>query len=197
MPPFEINKLTDCRWLNLFEMCYRRGAGHPRRWMLCSRKAHPVVDAAAADAAVIVPIVKTETGPRLVVTKEFRPAIWDWEYGFPAGLIDAGESVEDTVRRELKEETGLTVTRIVHISPAVYSSAGLSDESCRMVLVEATGSVSAAGNADGEEIETLLMDTAQLRELLGSDHKIAAKAWGLLYHFAVTGRIAFPPNAAF
>ena len=102
-----------------------------------------------------------------------------------------------TVRRELKEETGLTVTRIVHISPAVYSSAGLSDESCRMVLVEATGSVSAAGNADGEEIETLLMDAGQIRELLGSDHKIAAKAWGLLYHFAVTGHIAFPQNAAF
>ncbi len=190
--PYTMERLTDCRWLNLYELAYQR-KGQPRRWTLCSRKARPIADAGVADAVLIVPIVQTADGPRLVVTREFRAAIWDWEYGFPAGLIDDGESIEQTVRRELKEETGLSVTRVVHISPPVYSSAGLTDESCHMVLVEAAGTLSSAHNEASEEIEPMLFDISQIRELLGSSRKIAAKAWGLLYHFVVTGKIELSP----
>ena len=190
MALFDIKKLTDCRWLNLFEMVYRRKNGQ-HTWIVCSRKDNPVIDAAKADAVFIIPIVQTPDGWRLVVTKEFRPAIWDWEYAFPAGLIDGGEPVETTIRRELKEETGLSVKRIVHISMPVYSSAGMSDESCVMALVEAEGTVSSAGNEGSEEIETLLLDVPQIRRLLASNKKVAGKAWGILYHFAATGRIEF------
>jgi hypothetical protein len=35
----------------------------------------------------------------------------------------------------------------------------------------------------------LLLDVEGIRELLASDKKIAAKAWGLLYHYAQTGEI--------
>ncbi|MHC4555442.1 MAG: NUDIX domain-containing protein, partial [Planctomycetota bacterium] len=116
------------------------------------------------------------------------------ESGFPAGLIDANETIESAVRRELKEETGLDVVTIHHVSPPVYSSAGLSDESCCMVLVTAAGKPSTNLNEAHEQIEVLLYDTGDIRELLKSNKKIAAKAWGLLYHFAATGRIEFSSN---
>ena len=191
--PYAITKLTDCHWMNLYEMTYQR-KGKPRRWTLCSRKGHPVADAAVADIVLIVPIVQTADGPRLVMTREFRAAIWDWEYGFPTGLIDKGETTDQAARRELKEETGLTVTRMVYVSPPVYSSAGLTDESGAMVLVEAEGTLSSIHNEVHEEIEPMLFDVPQIRQLLGSSNKIAAKAWGLLYHFAATGTIAFSPH---
>ena len=46
---------------------------------------------------------------KLVVIKEFRVPVETYEIGFPAGLIDSGETPEDAVRRELEEETGLKV----------------------------------------------------------------------------------------
>ena len=190
-----IKKLTDEKWLNLYDIEYQRdNMKTPHHWLMCSRKQNPVTDAAEADAAVIVPILKTPDGPRLVVTKEFRAPLNDYEIGFPAGLIDEGESIEATVIRELKEETGLDAEKIHHISMPVYSSAGLTDESVCMVLVEASGTPSTDMNEEHEDIEVILMDANDIRSLLKSNKKIAAKAWGLLYHFAASGVIEFVEN---
>ena len=188
---YTIRKLTDQKWLNLYDAEYTARDGSAHHWMLCSRKDSPIEQASEPDAVYIAAIVPTPEGNRLVMTKEFRIAIDDVEYGFPAGLIDNGETIESTVRRELKEETGLAVETIHHISPPVYSSAGMSDESCCMVLVTASGTPSTALNEAHEQIEVLLYDISDIRALLQSRNKIASKAWGLLYHFAATGKIEF------
>ena len=186
---YRISKLTDCRWANLFEVDYVRKKQPQKRWIMCSRNDDPVAGASRADAVVIVATIDSDGGKKLIVTKEFRVPIWDFEYGFPAGLIDDDEDVETTVARELKEETGLELSRIRHISSPVFSSAGLTDESCHMVLVEARGQPSDKWLDESEDIEVLLLDVEGIRELLASDKKIAAKAWGLLYHYAQKGKI--------
>ncbi len=185
---FRIKKLTECDWANLFDVSFNRKQ-KDGSWVMCSRKTRPITDAAKTDAAVIVPVIDTAEGKRLVVTKEFRVPIWDYEYGFPAGLIDENESIEQTAVRELREETGLEVATINHISKPIYSSAGLTDESCRMVMVDASGTISNEWQEEGEDIEVLLLDVDGIRELLGSGEKISAKAWGLFYHYAETGSI--------
>ncbi len=138
---YKLKKLTDCSWINLFEVLFKRRTDSEGSWVMCSRKDDPIADV-KPDAVVIIATINSSSGKRLVVTKEFRIPIWDYEYGFPAGLIDDGEDITETVRRELKEETGLDLVKINHISMPVYSSAGLTDESCLMVMVEAGGEVS-------------------------------------------------------
>ena len=189
---FRLRKLTDCKWINLFEVFYKHKTPQERSWLMCSRKARPITDAAKADAVMIIAVVKTEHGDRLVVTKEFRVPIWDYEYAFPAGLIDDGEDITETVTRELKEETGLEVVKIHHISMPVYSSAGMTDESNHIVIVEAAGTASNHLQHSDEDIEVLLMDAQEIKKLLASDKKIAAKAWGIFYHFAQAGTICPP-----
>jgi len=186
---YRLSKLTDCTWANLFKVDYTRKNQPRKSWIMCSRNDDPVASASRADAVVIVATVDTNGEKKLVVTKEFRVPIWDFEYGFPAGLIDDGEDVETTVSRELKEETGLELVQIRHISSPVFSSAGLTDESCHMVLVDARGQVSDKWLDKSEDIEVLLLDVEGIRELLASDKKIAAKAWGLLYHYVQTDEI--------
>lgn len=186
---YEIKKLTDRDWVNLYEVLFRRKGGRENSWLMCSRKSRPIADVSNADAVLIIATVNCDGSKKLVVTKEFRVPIWDYEYGFPAGLIDDGEDVADTVRRELKEETGLDVARIEHISMPVYSSAGMTDESCHMVMVEAEGEVSDRWLEEDEDIEVFLLDAAEIKELLASNNKIAAKAWGVLYHFAQRGEV--------
>ena len=51
-----------------------------------------------------------------------------WIYNFPAGLIDPGESVEESARRELWEETGLRLVRIDDILDNSYRAVGFSNE---------------------------------------------------------------------
>ena len=156
---------------------------------MCSRKQDPIKHASQPDAVVIVPSLETDSGRKLVVTKEFRVPIWDYEYGFPAGLIDDGESVETTIARELKEETGLDLLKINHVSAPVYSSGGLTDESCVMAMVEAQGQVCTEGQEATEDIEVILMGVAEVQALLASDHKVSAKAWGIFYYISRIGRI--------
>ncbi len=186
---YTLRKLTDSRWLNLYEAVYTDKTGRENRWIVASRKGRPIVDADRPDAVVIVPFVDTPTGKKLVVTKEFRVPLWDYEYGFPAGLIDGDRTIEQVTAEELKQETGLDLVRINHVSSCVYSSSGMTDESCCMVFVEAKGRISDEHLEDSERIETILMDVDDIKKLLDSGRKISAKAWGLFYHYSQTGKI--------
>jgi ADP-ribose pyrophosphatase len=124
----------------------------------------------------------------MVVTREYRVALADVEYGFPAGLVDAGETAGEAAQRELAEETGLSVIRVVHVSPPVYSSAGMTDESVSMVYVECAGTPSTAGNQGGEQIDVLFVDAGEARNLCASAAlKFDAKAWLVLTDFGHSG----------
>src|SRR5207253_2401009 len=77
------------------------------------------------DAVVIVPVLRDPGQPaRLVLEKEFRVPVGDYVIGFPAGLLEPGEGIEQAVRRELLEETGLEVVAVKRITRPVYSSGG-------------------------------------------------------------------------
>lgn len=183
------DKLTDLKWLNLFDVAYRDEQGRHRSWQIASRSKAPkcitkVYD--MPDAVVIVPFHAGEN--KVVLIREYRVALAGYEFGFPAGLIDPGETIEQTARRELREETGLSVTRFVKISPPVYSSAGMTDESVVMVYVECEGQPSTVGNTDAELIEVQLVTRTQAARLCENPAlKFDVKTWLVLARFAEKG----------
>jgi len=135
------------------------------------------------DAVVIVPFHTVRN--KMVIIREFRVPLDDYEYGFPAGLVDNGESVEQAARRELMEETGLTVSRFIKVSPPIYSSAGMTDESVAMVYVECEGEPSNSANTDSELIEIQFISSNEAMDLLSNTTlKFDAKSWLAIYQFA-------------
>jgi len=185
------DKLTDLRWLNMFDVAYLDAAGHHRSWQMASRTPAPKCITGKfnmPDAVVIVPFHTTEK--KVVITREYRVALADYEYGFPAGLIDPGETIEQTARRELQEETGLTVTRFLKISPPVYSSAGMTDESVAMAYVECDGRPITDGNTGSEVIEVQLLTRTQASQMCANPAlKFDVKAWLVLTGYAEKGMI--------
>lgn len=182
----ESKKLTAKKWLNLFDVKYVAKTGDEKSWQLATRQKEPKCVSGKynrPDAVVIVPFHKAKH--KMVITREYRVPLSDYEYGFPAGLIDAGESVEQATRRELREETGLTVSRFIKISPPIYSSPGMTDESVAMVYVECEGEPSNSANTEAELIDVLLVTPAEASRLCSdSTLKFDAKAWLEISQFA-------------
>lgn len=183
--------LHDAKWLRLVDIQDDEGKS---KWVYATRRNPDELDAPAkADAAVIVPIHEDENGKRsLVLTKEYRLPIGDYEYGFPAGLIEDDEWVTDSVTRELKEETGFDVVHFFSNSPLLYSTAGMSDESCSITFVLCRGSNKNKNLQDSEDIETILCSPEDLRELL-KDRKLkwSAKAWPMAFAISIMGNFDF------
>ncbi len=188
--------VAQSKFVTLFEVAYTDKKGNARRWHLVSRDTQPKCITGAQsrpDAAIIVPYHRRES--KLVVIKEYRVPIGDYQYGFPAGLMDPGEALAVTAGRELKEETGLDLVHIYRHSPAIFSSAGITDESIAMVFAEVEGSPSLHHNGDSEDIEVFLMDRQEVRELLQrSDLFFGARAWLAMDAFARMGEAYFKDN---
>ena len=186
-----VEKITNCRHLNLYKISYINQNGIEKLWHIASRSDKPKCLTGKfdmPDAVVIVPF--HNENDKLVIIKEFRVPLGGYQYGFPAGLVDDGETIQQTCIRELKEETGLNVTRIKKISPPVYSSSGMTDESVSMVYVECDGTPSNKGNEDSEDISTIFISPPEASELCkDSKIKLDVKTWLVLFSFAETGRV--------
>ena len=162
------------KYLKLVTAEYEDKTGRKRHWEYVTRIGNPRI-------VMIVP----QLGDKLVLIREFRVPLNDWEWGFPAGLVDPGESLLNAARRELEEETGLSIKKVNLISPPVYNSAGLTDEAITMFFVEAAGKISLARQEDNERIEVHLIDrNTAIRLLKSRNQKFGAKAWMVLLMFA-------------
>ena len=138
-------------WIKKYLLTYRLPDGRSYRYESVSRKnreayveelrglADNPPHAQTPDAVCIVPRTADN---RLVLIKEFRYPVNSWCIAFPAGLIDPGETYEQAVERELREETGYALRRDAegkaHVRPLAQpslSSAGMSEESIQVVYV--------------------------------------------------------------
>lgn len=183
--------LTDRKFVNLFEIIYSDKNGNDRKWDFVSRQNPPKLETKAfdvVDAVIIVPWHVSSS--RLVVIKEFRMPLNDYQYGFPAGLVDPGETPEQSAVRELYEETGLKATGIRRISPPIYVSSGLTDESIVMVYLDCEGEPSSRNAGSAEDIETVFLSRQDAEKMCTDrDLKVDVKTWLVMDGFAASGRI--------
>jgi ADP-ribose pyrophosphatase len=182
--------VSQSRFVTVVAVRYLDRKGNSKDWQMVTRREPPKCitgDIQRPDAAIIVPYHRKEN--KLVVIREFRVPVGDYQYGFPAGLLDPGEDLSTAAGRELHEETGLDLVRICRRSPAVFSSAGITDEAVSMVFAEVEGTPGTERNEDSEEIEVFLMDRHEVRELLQrSDIVFGARAWLVMDAFERTGK---------
>ncbi len=179
-------KLTSHKWLNLFRVAWSgspaTGGSAKGEWIFASRRELPKAWPIPADAVVIAPILIEEGKPdRILVLREFRVPVGSWSYGLPAGLIESGETPETTIHRELHEEAGLAVVKFLRMSPPLYSSCGLTDETFVQAIVHARHLPGGARPESSESIIPMELDYDGVCQLLDHpEYPFDAKCWLIL-----------------
>ena len=183
-----IRKVLEGNYLTRYDVDYRTAEGRIKTYEMISRNRNMTtleeLQSKAADSVIL--ILTDERGERLLLNREFRMAVGQWVYNFPAGLIDPGETPEESGRRELWEETGLELTRIDDVLDNSYSAIGFSNERNVCIFGAAAGTFRKS-TSDSEEIVPGWFDREELRKLLRTE-AFAARTQGFCYAWAQGGR---------
>ena len=173
-----IEKQTDNKFLNMYNLKYHNDkTGKDFNYFVASRNDEDTLvaktgDHSKANAVMMIPMFENDD---LVLIKQFRPAINDYIYEFPAGLVDENESIEDAMKRELFEETGLNIVDYTRMVKPSYTSAGMSDESLSIYLCDVEGEISTEYKEENEDIEVVVVKMADAKKFI-EENNVAIKA---------------------
>ncbi len=193
MKTIKIQKLTQLvktAFLNLYDCEYENKLGDKKRWIIASRKDYDTLNdqyfnqkEEQVDAVILV--VHHETTNDLVLIRQFRVPLNDYIYELPAGLIDLDEKPMEAAIRELKEETGLTLSQIDEEKSraSTYLSPGMTEESATLIYGTCSGKISKEYLEADEDITPILVSKEKAREILKSKEKIDIKAYMVLQEF--------------
>lgn len=164
-----IKKVHEGAFVHRYDISYETKDGRKKIYEMISRnpRIKTLEDLQKKEANSVVLILHDESGEKLLLNREFRLSMGDWIYSFPAGLIEPGETPEETARRELKEETGLDLVNIKEILPLCYSAVGFSNEINLCAVGTAAGTFQESSSAV-EEIEAGWYTKEDVRRLLQS-----------------------------
>lgn len=179
-PALESIETISTGWINKYHLHYTLPDGRPYTYEGVSRKGPERYETALAalghsgapapDAVCIVPLLPDGS---VLLEREFRYPLNCWCVSLPAGLIDAGESLEEAVARELAEETGYRLRAdaplpVRALPQPGFSSTGLTEENVQVVFAQ----VEPAGQArpdSAELIEPFTVARADLRAFLDAN----------------------------
>jgi len=179
----KIEKIHEGRFITRYDAKFKTNAGNIKNYELVSRdkNINTFEDLKRDKLDAVILIIHNSDHSKILLNKEYRMAVGGFAINFPAGLIDEGESPEVAAKRELWEETGLTLTSIEEIWPATYSGVGITNEKALVVVGTAEGEF-APSTSDEEEIEAKWYSKEETRELLkGSDFAARTQAYCMLW----------------
>jgi ADP-ribose diphosphatase len=127
-----------------------------------SRRTHARVVNRIGQGAGALPVLNG----RIVLLRHFRHAVRQWSLEIPRGGIEPGTTAEDTARREIAEETGASVGRLVSLG-FLHGSTNLYGSGAHLFYAE----VESVGSPQVEEgitaIEQLTPSEFETRLLAG------------------------------
>ncbi|KAG9671774.1 ADP-ribose pyrophosphatase, partial [Aureobasidium melanogenum] len=158
---------SDTKWVALRKINWTDQSNATRTWEVASRKTRGKagVDAVAMGNIILHP----SKAPTTILVLQYRPPIDAISVEWPAGLVDADESVEDAAVRELREETGYE-GKVTSVSPIVAADPGMTSANMQLAMMEVhlkEGDKEPEQQLDeGEHIERVVVPIAELYERL-------------------------------
>ena len=107
-----------------------------------------------------------------IFVKQFRPGVQDYTIEVVAGIMDDGLTPEQTMIREIMEEAGYAVDKIIYIGD-ILTSPGHSSEIIHLFYAEVSNQITAGGGleTEHEEIEIISIPKEKIHTLNITDAK--------------------------
>lgn len=174
--------LADGGWLQLCRIKYIDSKGTHRTWETAERLN-------TRGAVLIIPRINS-TG-EIILVRQYRPPSDKFVVEFPAGLIDSGETPDETARRELFEETGYRC-KVVKVFNPSYNSPGMSGEQITIVTAEVdeehhAGNPPVPQMEESEDIETLIVKQTDLMPFIAAVEQNGDSVDSKVLAFALAG----------
>ncbi len=118
-------------------------------------------------------LARTPEG-RFLFVRQFRKPVEALMTEVVAGILEAGEEPEDAARRELREETGRTALRLVHLG-TLFASPGYVDERIEAYYADVGGDVEALDPDEDERIDVLSFTMDEVERMIASNELRDAK----------------------
>ena len=179
----KLEKVKDGKYLKNYELTYINKIGNEKTYEIVSRKELKT----AEDLGKLpsgVSIIAT-MNDKLLLLHEFRMGVNKHIYNLCAGMIEADETIEECIKRELFEETGLSVNKIKRILPPSYSAVAISDTKTYIAFVEAEAAEERKldHTSANEEIEASFYTKEEVRDLLQKE-EFSSRAQLAAFYFA-------------
>jgi len=180
MKVIDIKKIHDGKFIKNYLLTYLNKEDKEKKYEIVSHKElSSVEDLGKSSSGCVIVAVRDN---HLLLLKEFRVPVNKYVYNLCAGRIENGETLEDCVRRELYEETGLKLKGIIKILPAAYASVSISDISNTLVFVNVEGEIS-DHTSDNEEIAARFYSREEVMNLVMNE-PFSSRAQSVAYFFA-------------
>ena len=176
----KLKKAHDGKYLKIYELTYLNKAGKEKKYEMVSRKElNSVTDLGKKVSGVSIVAYQNN---KLLLLKEFRMAIGKEIFNLCAGMIEAGETMEECIKRELYEETGLSVKKIDHILPASYSAVAISDIKTNIAFVEVDGELTNEHTSENEAIKPAFYSVDELKKMIQTE-EFSSRSQFAAFHF--------------
>lgn len=183
MEGFRLNSIRQTgggRFLRNYELNYTNKKGNPKVYEMVSyRDIETPEDIGTRVGGAVIVALK---GDRILLLKEFRMAVNRWVWNMVAGFKEPGETMEDCVRREMYEESGLKVVRIRKMLKPAFAAVSMSDVLNQLVIVDVDGEIS-DHTEDDELIEAAFYDKEEVARLV-EEEMFTARAQFVAYAFS-------------
>lgn len=179
----KFEKVRDGKYLKNYEITYLNKLGREKKYEIVSRRELQGIEDVGGKPSG-VSIVATCNG-KLVLLHEFRMGVNRTVYNLCAGMLEADESIEDCIARELFEETGLHVKTIKKILPPSFAAVAISDTTTYIAFVEAEGTLE-DHTSENEQIDAKFYTREEVLRLLETE-PFSSRAQMAAYFFAEYG----------
>lgn len=179
-----LEKTKDGKYLKNYELKYLNKAGNEKKYEIVSRRELTGPDdLGSAPSGVSIIAYKDD---KMLLLKEFRMGVNQSIYNLCAGMMEKDETIEACIARELYEETGLQVSKILKILPPSYAAVAISDTSTYIAFVEVDGEIADHTSAN-EQIEAEFYTGEEISQLIAT--KPFSSRAQLAAYFFTLGRL--------
>lgn len=182
MKLLQMEKVREGRYLKNYELTYENKAGNEKVYEIVSFRNMDKPEELGKKVTGLS-IVAVCDG-KMLLLKEFRMGVNQYVYNLCAGMLEKGETMEECIRRELYEETGLSLKRILRILPPSYAAVAITDIKNQIVFAQVEGTISAEYMSDNEEIQAALYSPAEVSRLLETE-TFSSRAQIAAYMFSI------------